>query len=59
MVHHSTENNPPESPHGKTSFLAQIQNDRFNTGADIHIGLVLDVSDLEIRFRCYFHLNVE
>ena len=59
MVQHSTEKNPPESTHGKTSFSAEIQNGRHYTGAYSHMVLVLEVKDLEIRFMCYFTLNLE
>ena len=58
MVHHTTEKTSTESSHGKTSFSARIQNDRHYTGDNIHMDLVLEVKDLEIRFMCHFTLNV-
>ena len=58
MVHHTTEKNPPESPHCNTSFSGEIQNGRQSTDNYIHMDLVLEVSDLEIRFRCRYQLNV-
>ena len=57
-MQHTTEKNPPESSYGKTSFSTQIQNGRHYTGANIHMGRVLKVGDLELRFRCHFQLDV-
>jgi len=56
MVHLTTEKYPPESPHCNTPFSGQIQNGRHYTRLNFQMDLVLEVSDIEIRFMCHFQL---
>ena len=58
VVHLTTEKNPPESPHCNTSFSGEIQNGRHYTKHNIHMDLVLEEGNLEIRLKCHFQLNV-
>ena len=58
MLHLSIENNPTDSYHGKFSFSSQIKDDYQYTGANIHMVLGLEISDLELRLSCHYQLKV-
>ena len=58
MVHLTADKNPTESPHCKTLFTGEIQNGRHYARVNIYMDLVLELSDLEIRFKCPFQLNL-